>query len=1098
MTITNFDFHEIAKMLRSHGFKVVPVDCNKHPLVKWRGLITDEQLDEALTKACGLAIAGGPINDREAVVILDVDDVDEGFKILRQVFGEDWPSKLCGRDDSFCGLTGPRPKGSWKCTCGPGDCDCTNIKTGEVRRLSELKRGMYVIVRVPIGCAPKSTVRSKAIELQYNNYEVVFGKHPSGVWYEPARYVDGLWVKTTITNVGGGVTLSCDQFKALLELLKGSGAGEEAGGEPEPRPKAGGRVRYLTLDDSTILKIAGHLINGYKKGQRQDYALAIAGMMARMRVDPVSVAKILKALHDNTNDEEPLKLRLSTITYTYAKMGLPVDLDAIKAAVGEEPYHPGELKLSDELTGAGRVKELLAGVIGEDEARKAVNEVKRIIRREWVKHSVIARIRHAAKRGAQLSEIAYLIAKAALKKFKHLRYITYNGLDLNDLRCWDGRYFRRCEADVKRLVMKIYETAGVHKFKLYNREYRLSTIEEEVFEILKAKALLNITDEDLRYIAFNNVIYDWKEGRLLPIEQAAPDMMIIHFIPHEINVEAFEEAVKAPAITEELVAKWAPNTLKAFKDWVGGNWLALFEVIGSILYPKQIRRLFLLVDAEERGNYGDTGKSTYIRLVQKLIGLPNYSTVPLQDLLNPNNRFARWSIYLKLANFYADLPDIALENPGMLKVLTGDDVISVERKYRDPFEYRPICKHLFSANTPPPINLSRTDAAFWKRWVIIEFVGRFERPIADFENQLLNEAPSILAIALAAFLKAKERGFTFSVDPVNEDRAAHYERIWLSRLDPIYQFILWAFRNGILTPDSDARIPLVRVDKSHDGVRPLYYYFNIYREVRRIRPVPATVFSRHINELGLPVVNPRGYPHLKGFRINEEAFAHAISELRRRIPRGASIWPREIEEAIDKALGFAPEVNGGSGDGSSSPPENLGELAVGSSNLGADSAGAVKLGGGGSAGGDAKGNNTELSQGADAARQESEVEYRPNGGSGSQAEDGGVGEGAQGAMANMTCSIVDVGGTEGEAPYYGVVQLNLACALLNEFKRAGYDFLGMAGMLLNEYEHHHPVCDAEYLMRVGYLSMAAVELGVDVGGLAHRVVEALRGVGLCQ
>jgi hypothetical protein len=98
----------------------------------------------------------------------------------------------------------------------------------------------------------------------------------------------------------------------------------------------------------------------------------------------------------------------------------------------------------------------------------------------------------------------------------------------------------------------------------------------------------------------------------------------------------------------------------------------------------------------------------------------------------------------------------------------------------------------------------------------------------------------------------------------------------------------------------------------------------------------------------------------------------------------------------------------------------------------------------------------------------------------------------------MMCSIVDVGGTEDEAPYYGVVQLNLACALLNEFKRPGYDFLGMAGMLLNEYEHHHPICDAEYLTRVGYLSMAAVELGVDVGDLTHRVIEALRGVGLCQ
>ncbi|MFP3316392.1 MAG: hypothetical protein RXN91_08645, partial [Caldivirga sp.] len=251
--------------------------------------------------------------------------------------------------------------------------------------------------------------------------------------------------------------------------------------------------------------------------------------------------------------------------------------------------------------------------------------------------------------------------------------------------------------------------------------------------------------------------------------------------------------------------------------------------------------------------------------------------------------------------------------------------------------------------------------------------------------------------------------------------------------------------------------------------RPLFHHFNIYREVRRVRPISAAVFSRHINELGLPVVNPRGYPHLKGFRINEEAFAHAISELRKRIPRGASIWPREIEEAIDKAWGFAPEANEDSGDGSSSPPENLGELATGS-------AGAVKPSEGGSAGGDTQGSGVGSSQ----------------------AGASNVGEGGQGTPPNMMCNIVDVGGAEGEVPYYGDVQLSLACTLLREFNKTGYDFLGMAGMLLNEYEHNHPVCDAEYLMRVGYLSMAAVELGVDVGDLAHRVIEALRGVGLCQ
>jgi hypothetical protein len=187
---------------------------------------------------------------------------------------------------------------------------------------------------------------------------------------------------------------------------------------------------------------------------------------------------------------------------------------------------------------------------------------------------------------------------------------------------------------------------------------------------------------------------------------------------------------------------------------------------------------------------------------------------------------------------------------------------------------------------------------------------------------------------------------------------------------------------------------------------------------------------------------------LRGFKINEDAFEKAIEKIK------GSELPSWVTEAL------------GSGNGVGSAQGTWPEAT----------AGAVAQG-----------------TGANPTRQEPEAND-----SGGKANTASVGEGGQGTPPNTTCSIVDVGGAEGEVPYYGDVQLSLACTLLREFNKPGYDFIGMAGMLLNEYEHHHPICDAEYLMRVGYLSMAAVELGVDVGGLAHRVIEALRGVGLCQ
>ncbi len=86
----------------------------------------------------------------------------------------------------------------------PGeDCDCVVQDTGEHKKLSELKRGMYIVVRTPRKCLPTGTVRSDAIEVMVTNYEVVFGKHPSGVFYQPVKYMGGRWVPISFDEVVG-------------------------------------------------------------------------------------------------------------------------------------------------------------------------------------------------------------------------------------------------------------------------------------------------------------------------------------------------------------------------------------------------------------------------------------------------------------------------------------------------------------------------------------------------------------------------------------------------------------------------------------------------------------------------------------------------------------------------------------------------------------------------------------------------------------------------------------------------------------------------------------------------------------------------------
>ena len=225
---TNKTFVHVAKLLYGLGFNVIPVDGNKRPIIdSWSSdsRLPWGELERRLGKAKGLAITGRYFNSEDYdVVILDLDDVDVAFEVLGKVFGEQWQARLCGQTWSFCGLTGPRPKGKVKCDCETPDqdCECVNTETGERRKLSELQRGMYIVVRAPKRCLPGGSVRSDAIEVMVSNYEVVYGRHPSGAYYQPVRFANGKWTPIGIEDVDQGEVIKCDELRALIALLRQS------------------------------------------------------------------------------------------------------------------------------------------------------------------------------------------------------------------------------------------------------------------------------------------------------------------------------------------------------------------------------------------------------------------------------------------------------------------------------------------------------------------------------------------------------------------------------------------------------------------------------------------------------------------------------------------------------------------------------------------------------------------------------------------------------------------------------------------------------------------------------------------------------------
>jgi putative DNA primase/helicase len=245
-----------------------------------------------------------------------------------------------------------------------------------------------------------------------------------------------------------------------------------------------------------------------------------------------------------------------------------------------------------------------------------------------------------------------------------------------------------------------------------------------------------------------------------------------------------------------------------------------------------------------------------------VLGRENYASVSLHDLVDPKQRFVAASIYKKLGNFYADLSEKAISEIGQFKVLVGEDTVTFDKKFKEPFTWLPYTKHIFSANKPPPV--VKADMAFWKRWLVVEFIGNFKKPIKDFEKTLVEEIPQAVAIGIAAFYNVLKRG-SFSFENTPED-ARHK---WMSKSDTVYAFMEWLKSGGALIETPTGR---VRVDE-------LYEYYVKYCDYIDVEPVEQRRFTMRLKQLGYTIKKPQNYSTLYGYSLNGERLRKLLEKL---------------------------------------------------------------------------------------------------------------------------------------------------------------------------------------------------------------------------
>ena len=278
------------------------------------------------------------------------------------------------------------------------------------------------------------------------------------------------------------------------------------------------------------------------------------------------------------------------------------------------------------------------------------------------------------------------------------------------------------------------------------------------------------------------VFFQESAGHLIVLVNGLLDLDRLKLTEHDPEYYSFtkfpvkyDPTKKCDRILKFLSETVRPEDIPVLQEWTGYN----LWVFG---YPAQ--KALILVG--EGGN----GKSTFIGLIEALIGRNNRSAVSLHEL--EDNRFASHDLFGKASNLYPDLPDKDLRSTGRFKMLTGGDPIRAEDKNIKAFTFHNVAKLTFSCNKIPRVE--DDTVAFFRRFIIIEFPFTFEgsdKEDRDLKEKLISdqdEMSGFLNWAVEGLNRLRSNGWHFSDGKTVEEVREEY----IVRSDPYKAFVLHA------------------------------------------------------------------------------------------------------------------------------------------------------------------------------------------------------------------------------------------------------------------------------------------------------------------
>ena len=337
----------------------------------------------------------------------------------------------------------------------------------------------------------------------------------------------------------------------------------------------------------------------------------------------------------------------------------------------------------------------------------------------------------------------YVQSYVAEKFIKYRKDIIYSVNEDNFYQYKDGVYHYISETELASILTSFAMIFNEGKVVTANRTRSL--IDRLKMETkIQFKGRMN----NESYINLKNGLYDTRKKELVPHSPAIFTSIQLDF--------AYEYDAKTPKFEKFLNEIFEGDQDKI--DYV-------LNTMCYLLFPDySYQKVFILFGS------GRNGKGVLASVIKNLLGTENVSAVSIHDLAN--NRFAVSNLKDKLVNISSEVGSKDLETE-MIKKLSGGDVITADRKYKEPISFVNTARLLISANELP--RFSELNDAILERFVLIRFPRTFRdhQVNTNLLEELLEELPGMFNLVISRIDKVRsgEGGVYYSIpESIQKDR----------------------------------------------------------------------------------------------------------------------------------------------------------------------------------------------------------------------------------------------------------------------------------------------------------------------------------------